>query len=93
MIYNSNQDDIDHRHVWTVPVDGSAKPTRLAAKSNGSEWQPVDDQRRTHGDAARRRDHAAARDGDVADGNAHSLLENMLPAGFDPSDAGDAAAR
>ena len=26
MIYNSNQDDIDKRHVWTVPVDGSAKP-------------------------------------------------------------------
>ena len=28
MIYNSNQDDIDRRHVWTVPVDGSARPTR-----------------------------------------------------------------
>ena len=26
MIYNSNQDDIDKRHVWTVPVDGSAQP-------------------------------------------------------------------
>ncbi len=28
MLYNSNQDDIDKRHVWSVPVDGSAKPTR-----------------------------------------------------------------
>ena len=24
MIYNSNQDDINKRHIWTVPVDGSA---------------------------------------------------------------------
>ena len=40
MIYNSNQDDIDKRHVWTVPVDGSAKPARNAVKSIGSEWQP-----------------------------------------------------
>jgi dipeptidyl aminopeptidase/acylaminoacyl peptidase len=35
--------------------------------------------------AARRRADAAARDGDLADGNAHSLLENMLPAAFDPT--------
>ncbi len=32
MIYNSNQDDIDKRHVWTVPVDGSAKPARNAVE-------------------------------------------------------------
>ena len=32
MIYNSNQDDIDKRHIWTVPVDGSAKPTRNAVE-------------------------------------------------------------
>jgi dipeptidyl aminopeptidase/acylaminoacyl peptidase len=41
MLFNSNQDDIDHRHVWTVPVDGSRKPEQHAVKSNGSEWQPV----------------------------------------------------
>src|SRR6185436_4716006 len=39
VIYNSNQDDIDHRHIWTVPVDGASKPSRLAVKSSGSEWQ------------------------------------------------------
>jgi Tol biopolymer transport system component len=38
MIYNSNQDDIDRRHVWTVPVDGSAKPTQLSMEI---EWQRV----------------------------------------------------
>ena len=66
MIYNSNQDDIDHRHVWTVPVDGSAKPARLAVKSIGSEWQPSVTSdgiiAMLHADAQ----HAAARDGDVA---------------------------
>ncbi|MCC7124924.1 MAG: S9 family peptidase [Acidobacteria bacterium] len=41
VLYNSNQDDIDRRHVWTVPVNGSAKATRLPAKATGSEWQPV----------------------------------------------------
>ncbi len=36
MIYNSNQDDIDRRHVWSVPVDGSAKPARDAREVDGS---------------------------------------------------------
>ena len=85
MIYNSNQDDIDRRHVWTVPVDGSAKPARNAVKSNGSEWQPV-----ITSDG-----HVAALHADAQmpphvmvigpDGQAHSLLEKMLPAGFDPA--------
>jgi dipeptidyl aminopeptidase/acylaminoacyl peptidase len=85
MIYNSNQDDIDRRHVWTVPVDGSAKPSRLAAKSVGSEWQPV-----ISSDGHTAMLHA---DANVPphvmivwpDGNARSLLDNMLPANFEPS--------
>ncbi len=40
MIYNSNQDDIDRRHIWSVPVDGSAKPV-LLSKGSSIEWQPV----------------------------------------------------
>lgn len=85
MIYNSNQDDIDRRHVWTVPVDGSANPARNAVKSNGSEWQPV-----ITSDG-----HVAALHADAQmpphvmviqpDGLAHNLLENLLPAGFDPA--------
>ena len=85
MIYNSNQDDIDRRHVWTVPADGSSRPTRYAVNSNGSEWQPV-----ITSDG-----HTAVLHADAQvpphvmmiwpDGNAHSLLENMLPAGFDPA--------
>jgi dipeptidyl aminopeptidase/acylaminoacyl peptidase len=85
MIYNSNQDDVDRRHVWTVPVDGSTRPTRQAAKSNGSEWQPV-----ITSDGHTVVLHADARTPPHVmvlwpDGNAHSLLENMLPAGFDPA--------
>ena len=85
MIYNSNQDDIDRRHVWTVAVDGSSRPVRNAVKSTGIEWQPV-----ITSDG-----HTAVLHADAQmpphvlviwpDGNAHSLLENMLPAGFDPS--------
>jgi dipeptidyl aminopeptidase/acylaminoacyl peptidase len=85
MHYNSNQDDIDKRHIWSVPVDGSAKPARNAAKSIGSEWQPV-----VMSDGNLAAMHADAQMPPHVmviwpDGNAHSLLENMLPAGFDPS--------
>ena len=82
MIYNSNQDDIDRRHIWSVAVDGSSTPARNALKSSGSEWQPVVT---SDGNIA-----AMHADGQVPphvmviwpDGNAHSLLENMLPSTF-----------
>jgi dipeptidyl aminopeptidase/acylaminoacyl peptidase len=85
MVFNSNQDDIDKRHVWTVPVDGSAKPTRNAVRSIGSEWQPV-----MTSDGNTVVMHADAQMPPHVmviwpDGNAHNLLENMLPDGFDPA--------
>ena len=40
VIYSSNQDDIDRRHLWSVPVDGSARPTALT-RGNGAEWMPA----------------------------------------------------
>jgi dipeptidyl aminopeptidase/acylaminoacyl peptidase len=84
MIYNSNQDDIDRRHVWSVPVDGSARPARVS-KSAGSEWQPS-----MTSDGFTAMLHADANMPPhvltlAADGVGHSLLENMLPAGFDPA--------
>jgi dipeptidyl aminopeptidase/acylaminoacyl peptidase len=84
MIYNSNQDEIDQRHVWTVPVDGSSLPVQRVPKSNGSEWQPV-----VTSDGLTAVIHADARlPPNVmviwADDHAHNLLDNMLPAGFDP---------
>ena len=85
MIYSSNQDDIDRRHVWTVPVDGSSRPARRAAQSTGSEWQPVitsDGHTAVlHADAQMPPHVLVVRPNDEG----HSLLENMLPAGFDPS--------
>jgi len=40
IVYNSNQDDIDRRHLWSVTVSGNAAPAALT-KGNGIEWQPV----------------------------------------------------
>jgi dipeptidyl aminopeptidase/acylaminoacyl peptidase len=39
LIVSSNQDDIDRRHLWSVPVNGD-KPTLLTA-GTGIEWSPV----------------------------------------------------
>lgn len=85
MIYNSNQDDIDRRHIWTVPVDGSSPPARSAFKSNGSEWQASmtsDNHLVMLHAGAQAPPHVAVV---WPDGNARSLLDDMLPAGFDPS--------
>ncbi len=85
MIYNSNQDDIDKRHIWSVPVDGSTKPAKNAVRSMGSEWQPVV---ASDGNIAVLHADAQMPPNVMViwpDGNAHNLLEGMLPAGFDPS--------
>jgi dipeptidyl aminopeptidase/acylaminoacyl peptidase len=84
MVYNSNQEDIDLRHVWTVPVDGSSRPVQRLPKSNGSEWQPV-----VKSDGQIAALHATAQMFPHPlviwpDDNAHSLLEQTIPAGFDP---------
>ena len=85
MIYNSNQDDIDRRHVWTVPVDGSARPSRLALKSNGSEWQPSitsdGDVAMLHADATMP-PHVVWTN---VEGDAYPVLEGLLPQGFNPA--------
>jgi dipeptidyl aminopeptidase/acylaminoacyl peptidase len=39
VIYSSNQDDIDRRHLWAAPVGGGT-PTALT-RGNGSEWMPA----------------------------------------------------
>jgi dipeptidyl aminopeptidase/acylaminoacyl peptidase len=39
MIYNSNQDDIDRRHIWRVPAAGG-HPTPVT-RGGGVEWSPV----------------------------------------------------
>ncbi len=39
VIYNSNQDDIDRRHLWSVPVSGGN--THQLTSGKGLEWSPV----------------------------------------------------
>ncbi|MGA2072741.1 MAG: prolyl oligopeptidase family serine peptidase [Terriglobia bacterium] len=39
LIFASNQDDIDRRHLWSEPVSGD-QPTRLTG-GDGIEWSPV----------------------------------------------------
>jgi dipeptidyl aminopeptidase/acylaminoacyl peptidase len=39
VVYSSNQDDIDRRHIWRV--SSSAGPPRAVTKGEGLEWSPV----------------------------------------------------
>ena len=40
MVYDSGQDDIDRKHIWSVPVDGSQAPRNLTP-GTGLEWSAV----------------------------------------------------
>jgi len=40
IIFDSNQGDIDRKHLWRVPVDGSRAPDPLT-RGTGIEWSPV----------------------------------------------------
>ena len=40
VLYSSNQDDVDRRHLWRVGASGGAKPTALTS-GTGIEWSPV----------------------------------------------------
>ena len=85
MIYNSNQDDIDRRHVWTVAVDGGTRPSRLSLKSNGSEWQPSITSdgavAMLHADSTMP-PHVLRKS---VEGDASPILEGLLPQGFNPA--------
>jgi dipeptidyl aminopeptidase/acylaminoacyl peptidase len=39
VVYSSNQGDIDRRHTWRVPSDGSKAPVALTS-GRGNEWSP-----------------------------------------------------
>jgi dipeptidyl aminopeptidase/acylaminoacyl peptidase len=40
VIYSSNQDDPDRRHLWSVAVAGGTAPTALT-RGSGAEWMPA----------------------------------------------------
>ncbi len=44
VLYSSNQDDIDRRHVWRVAVQGGGRPVPLlgAPRGGGIEYNPVE---------------------------------------------------
>jgi len=41
VVYDSNQGDVDRKHLWRVPVDGSAPPEALTG-GEGVEWGAVE---------------------------------------------------
>ena len=42
ILYSSNQDDIDRRHIWRVAVAGGSKPVAVTSiDGRGLEWSPV----------------------------------------------------
>lgn len=41
VVYNSNQNDIDRRHLWRVPLDGSSAPVAVTQGAT-IEWNPVE---------------------------------------------------
>jgi dipeptidyl aminopeptidase/acylaminoacyl peptidase len=42
LIISSNQDDIDRRHIWHVPVRGGSASPVLGRTAEGIEWDPQD---------------------------------------------------
>ncbi|MGH9394710.1 MAG: S9 family peptidase, partial [Terriglobales bacterium] len=40
VVFSSNQDDIDRRHPWRVPLDGSTPPAAIT-RGDSIEWSPV----------------------------------------------------
>jgi dipeptidyl aminopeptidase/acylaminoacyl peptidase len=39
VVYSTNAGDVDRRHIWRVPVDGSARPVAVTT-GKGNEWSP-----------------------------------------------------
>jgi dipeptidyl aminopeptidase/acylaminoacyl peptidase len=40
IFYSTNKNDIDRRHIWQAPVDGSSAPREITS-GEGIEWSPV----------------------------------------------------
>ncbi len=83
VVYSSNQDDIDRRHIWRVSVAGGAP--RAVTSGDGLEWSPVIAGNAVaflHSDA-RRPARAAVR---IAGGPPRDLAPDSVPADF-PADS------
>ena len=84
MVYSSNQDDIDRRHIWRVAAAGGA-PVEVAG-GTGLEWSPVVSSDGAlvfiHADTARQARPAVR----LASGEVRDLAPDATPADF-PHDA------
>jgi dipeptidyl aminopeptidase/acylaminoacyl peptidase len=83
LVYSSNQDDIDRRHIWRVDVSGGRAVAATPIKEAGIEWLPaVASDGKTiaflHSDA-RRPARAAVL---AANGAMRDLAPNSMPADF-----------
>jgi dipeptidyl aminopeptidase/acylaminoacyl peptidase len=80
VVYSSNQDDIDRRHIWRVPVAGGRPPAPLT-RGTGIEWSPVEIDGKTvaffRSDARR-----PARPAILAGGTERDLAPATLPKDF-----------
>ena len=80
VIYSSNQDDIDRRHLWSAPVSGGP-PTALTM-GHGSEWSPApvsDSAIAFLRSDARMAAHPAIQ---LRESGARALAPETMPAGF-----------
>jgi dipeptidyl aminopeptidase/acylaminoacyl peptidase len=83
VVFNSNQDDLDRRHLWKVDVAGG-RPLQLT-KGTGIEWLPVrvgDDRLAYLRSGAKRPAEAVIQ---VGGGEARPLAPGSVPAGFPES--------
>jgi dipeptidyl aminopeptidase/acylaminoacyl peptidase len=82
LVFDSNQDDIDRRHVWKIVFDSGAKPVLKAVTSGeGIETQP---EVASDGSIAVLRSdvHAPMRAAVVRDGKLADVAPQAIPAGF-----------
>jgi dipeptidyl aminopeptidase/acylaminoacyl peptidase len=84
MVYSSNQDDIDRRHIWRVAVAGGA-PVEVAG-GTGLEWSPAVTSDGSlvfiHSDTARQARPAIRLASGPANGEVRDLAPDAIPADF-----------
>jgi dipeptidyl aminopeptidase/acylaminoacyl peptidase len=83
--YSTNKNDIDRRHIWEAPINGSRAP-REVTSGEGIEWSPVPlagaGQLALLASDARHSAHAAIQ---LSDGKPRALAPETVPADF-PAD-------
>jgi dipeptidyl aminopeptidase/acylaminoacyl peptidase len=86
LLFSSNQDDIDRRHLWKVDTDGAAGRPVALTKGSGIEWLPVmtsDGKALAYlASGARKAAHPVI---EVGSGPARELAPGSIPAEFPES--------